>query len=66
MKPLVYKTSIEDLYVGKHGGKLLRSGDEVKGFNQLIDDMTWHLDNQLFDYPKEIYDVEGEVPLNVF
>lgn len=66
MKPLVYKTTPEDIYVGKYGGKLQRTGEEVKGFDTLIDDMQWHLDNQLFDYPREVYEANGELNLSLF
>ena len=66
MKPLVYKTNEVDLHVGKYGGKLLRNGDEVRGFDQLIEDMQWHLDNQKFDYPREVYNKSGELELGLF
>ena len=65
-KPLVYKTTEQDLWVGKHGGKLLRTGEEVKGFDQLITDMEWHIENELYDFPREIYEKNGEIELGVF
>jgi len=65
-KPLVYKSTGEDLYAGKYGGAIKRTGEEIKGFDQLIDDMQWHLQNQKFDYPKDIYSADGELVLSVF
>lgn len=66
MRPLVYVTTDEDLFAGKYGGKLVKSGEEIKGFDTLIDDMDWHLSNQKFDYPKDVYEVNGEVKLGMF
>ena len=65
-KPLVYKTTDDDLWAGKHGGFIKRNGNHFKGFDQLIDDMEWHLENMLYDYPREVYEKQGELALNVF
>lgn len=65
-RPLVYKTTDEDLYAGKHGGYIKKWDDNVRGFDQLIDDMNWHLQNNLYDYPKYVYESGGELSLNVF
>lgn len=66
--PLMYKCTDETLYAGKNGGKINFHGniEEVRGFDQLIDDMEWHLNESKFDYPKRIYDVNGELELDVF
>lgn len=67
-KPLMYKCSDETLYCGKYGGRINFFGEEeaVRGFNQLITDMEWHLNENKFDYPKHIYDAKGELNLDVF
>lgn len=65
-KPLVYETTERDLYVGKHGGTLKYNNREIKGYLQIIDNMVWHLNNQYFDYPKDIYDNNGMVTLDLF
>jgi len=65
-KPLVYKCTPEDLYAGKYGGTIQSTGETVKGFDQLIEDMQWHIANELYSYPREVYQAEGELMLNVF
>ncbi len=65
-RPLVYKCSDEDLYAGRYGGKLKYNGEFEKGFEDLMDDMQWHLNTQNFSYPKEVYDKNGEITLNIF
>lgn len=66
MKPLVYKTTEMDLWVGKHGGKIKGTGEYVRGYEQLIEDMQWHQGNNLYDYPRHVYEVSGELLLDVF
>lgn len=66
LKPLVYETTIKDLHVGKYGGNLKYNNEPVRGYTQLIEDMQWHMDNQLFDYPREVYDKQGILTLDVF
>jgi hypothetical protein len=63
-KPLIYTSTQASYNVGKFGGKY--KGKKVKGYLELIGDRDWHLENQKFDYPKEIYDNNGRVRLNVF
>jgi hypothetical protein len=65
-RPLVYKTTEVDIYTGKYGGRLKHKGYDIKGFDILINDMEWHLENQMFDYPREIYDSKGEIEFDVF
>jgi hypothetical protein len=65
-KPLVYATTDVDLTVGKFGGYLKSNGGYIKGFDQLITDMEWHLNERKFDYPKEVYDKNGELTFDVF
>ncbi len=66
MKPLVYKTTEFDIFAGEYGGTIKKTGEKFKGFKQLIGDMEWHLENGLYDYPREIYEMNGEVELDVF
>lgn len=65
-KPLVYKTTAEDLHAGKYGGIIKMYNDAIRGFDGLIDDMQWHTENQKYDYPKAIYEKDGELYLGVF
>lgn len=65
-KPLIYKCSDNDLLCGKKGGKLLPFNKKIKGYEELIRDYKWHIENDLWEYPREIYENEGEVELDIF
>lgn len=64
-RPLVYQTTDVDLYVGEFGGKLT-DGTKVKGYKQLITDLMWHEESQIYDFPKEVYDNKGHLTFDVF
>jgi hypothetical protein len=66
MKPLRYQTTDNDYYAGKYGGKLKSNGNTIKGYLQLLEDMDWHLTEGKFDYPREVYEKDGELELDVF
>jgi hypothetical protein len=63
-KPLIYTSTQESYNVGKYGGSY--KGNAVKGYLQLIGEKEWHLQNEKYDYPKEIYDSNGKIKLNIF
>lgn len=65
-KPLIYTCTDNDLLVGKLGGINTYTNRKVKGYEQLIDDYIWHLENDLWEYPREVYKRNGEVDLDVF
>lgn len=65
-KPLVYTCTDHDLLVGKLGGINTFTNRKVKGFEQLIDDYIWHLSNDLWEYPREVYEKNGEIELGVY
>tara|TARA_R110000822_G_scaffold178776_5_gene318702 strand:- start:315 stop:1346 length:1032 start_codon:yes stop_codon:yes gene_type:complete len=65
-KPLVYETTENDLFVGKNGGSLRYNSNEVRGFDKIIEDMEWHMGNQLYDYPRNVYESDGILTLDVF
>ena len=48
-------TKLIDMYYGKT--------DEVKGFNQLIEDYKWYLENG-FEKKREIVEAQGEFQIN--
>lgn len=64
-KPLIYKCTDTDLLVGKHGGMNTFNNRKIKGYEQLMDDYVWHSENNLWEYPREVYERNGEVDLNV-
>lgn len=51
----VSSTKLIDMYYGKT--------DEVKGFNQLIEDYKWYLENG-FEKKREIVEAQGEFQIN--
>ena len=64
-KPLVYTCTDEDLLVGEKGGLNRFTNKKVKGWRQLYEDYLWHLNNDLWEYPKEVYENNGEIELGV-
>ncbi len=64
--PLVYETTENDLDVGRNGGTLSYNDREVRGWIQLIKDLKWHERNNKWDYPREVYESEGKVELDIF
>lgn len=65
-KPLIYKCSDEDLLVGELGGVNKITNKKIKGWRQLYEDYLWHLNNNLWEYPREVYENNGEVELGMF
>lgn len=61
---LVWEVASEDLAAGFFGG--VANGRAVKGIDQLIDDYNWHLANDLWEFPREVYEKEGVFSLSVF
>lgn len=65
MRPLMYECSHDDIYAGTYGGKTTE-GKEVRGYMTLIEHYMWHVENELYDYPYDVYQAKGKLPLNVF
>ena len=63
--PMIYKTTDNDLSVGRHGGRLKNSKRLIKGYYNLIDELLWHRDNNQWDLPKEAL-MTGSTNLDVF
>ena len=61
--PLVYKCSDSLLLAGADGGTY--NGRKIKGYTQLINDYTWHLNSNKYQYSKELYDCNGELELDM-
>lgn len=58
--PLVY-TVTDKWHNAAINGFTTKSGRTYKGLNELLDEIQWHLDNQLFDLPKEVYEHNGDL-----
>jgi hypothetical protein len=39
-------------------------GYYYKGLNQILEDIKWHLNNKVFDMPREMYETNGNITLN--
>lgn len=63
--PLRYKCTDEDLYCGMFGGEL-RTGREVKGVEELTNELLWHREHDKWEYPYEVYQNGGELEIDIF
>jgi hypothetical protein len=62
--PCIYKMSQKDADRGVHGGKI---GDKYyKGFIELMDDYMWYVEHNQWQIPRNVYQSNFEVELNVF
>lgn len=62
-RPLVYKGTQDTYNVGRFGGII--QGREVKGYEQLIFERDWHIENDKYSFPYEIYKNNGEIKLSL-
>lgn len=67
VKPLVYNTTAMVIESGRNGGFLKTKSyhNEVKGYKELVRNMYWHIEKDNYMYPKEVYDKNGELTLDV-
>jgi hypothetical protein len=63
--PIVFQMSDIDIAVGMDGGTS-SMGYEYLGINQLIERLQWHQENNLWDYPRDVYDSGGTKVLQTF
>lgn len=61
--PLIWKMSNNDIMVAKMG---LAGESNVKGFWDLLEDLKWHLANNVWDYKREVYESNGELVTNMY
>lgn len=64
--PLIWTATENDLKVGREGGVLSFNDREVRGWIQLIKDLKWHEKHNKWNYPREVYENNGKVELDVF
>lgn len=62
-RPLVYETSMEDVNSGK-GGFDLR-GNHYRGIDELISEIAWCEEKDIWDCSKESYEKMGRMKLNI-
>ena len=65
-QPVIFPCSQGDLIAGKIGGTLVDSKRVIKGYEQLIKELLWHQEHDLWDYPMEVYENNGRVVLESF
>jgi len=61
---VIYQTSEKDFEVGVHGGKY--NGKIVHGINHLLDEYVWHVTNDYWDMPKELFENNSVMNLDIF
>jgi hypothetical protein len=61
--PHIFEVSTTDLIAGEYGGKILGRDYEIRGFQQLIDDLEEHRDTNQWEYKHEVYDNGGVILL---
>lgn len=62
-RPLIYSTSKEDILRGKEGFKL--RGNYYRGIDELIKDIAWAEENEMWTCSKEAFDKKGQLTLNI-
>lgn len=73
--PIVYKMTDYDLMYAKNSyyTKFSSNSDQnsipklkYKGYERLASELIWHLNNNQWDYPYEVYQSNGEIELDLF
>lgn len=62
-RPLIYTTTQKDFNNGWVGFML--RGNKYRGVKELVTDIVWAEDNDMWTCSKEAYDKQGQLPLNV-
>ncbi len=61
---IIFQTTPKDRKAGLEGA--IFDGKLRKGINQLLDDYLWHQKTNQWTYPREIYENQGRVILDIF
>ena len=64
--PLLYECTDGDIKMGRDGGVNPNTGKWIKGYKQLAEEYYWHQKHDKWDDPKEIYDKNGVITLDLF
>ncbi len=59
--PYVYEYSWEDLEIARHGSK----DKDIEGWITTLNTIAWHVQNSIWDRPKELYQT-GKIKLKIF
>lgn len=60
--PIIYTVPETWHIAGRYGYKL--NGRQVKGLDELIDEIAWHFDNKVFDKSKVLHESQGKLEIN--
>lgn len=62
--PMIYRMSDTEIEIARNGATL-KSGKTVKGWINTVKRIGWHIENDMWRYPKEFYD-NGYILLNTY
>lgn len=62
-RPIVYPTTMIDVSTGLHGFSL--RGIYYRGIHELIEEISWCEDNDIWNCSKQVFDNKGVIPLNI-
>lgn len=63
--PLLFNCSDRDLLCGRSGGTT-KTGRVVRGWEALVSDYIWHKENDLWDYPRAVYQNKGVLTTEMY
>ena len=61
--PLIFRFSDTDFMAAKLG---LKAGYNIRGIWDIMDDLEWHISNDLWEYKREVYEADGEIMTNMY
>ena len=64
--PFLFKTTPYILACGRDGGILKSNGEYRRGYVKLLDDYQWHTANKYWETPRELFESQHTVTLDVF
>lgn len=62
-RPIKYKTSLKDLQMSLTGFSI--RGTEYKGVNQIIEEINWAEDNDIWNCSREVFENEGKIKIKL-
>lgn len=63
-EPLIYQMNENDINIATYGGQ--RNGYPVRGIKGLLNDLKWHMENDLWEYRKAEYESNGVIISDLF
>lgn len=65
--PLIYHVPKSTIYIGKYGADIINNGVKktLIGFDELITNFKWHMENNTWSYTKKQYENKGIIDINI-